>query len=114
MTTINFNPATLNIKTRRGDTVAVPFVIWEGGVPANITGRTFNAELRRAPSSSISSRIQLVIDVVSAPAGSLTLNLDAPTTANLKGKYEWSLVQHIGVVVRTLVIGHWDFDEAVV
>lgn len=109
--TADFRPAKLNLKHRRGDTVAVPFTINEAGDPADITGRTYRAQLRRTASTT--ADVPFDVDVVDPDAGQLVIRLSSDVTIDLSGTYAWDLEQTNGDVVRTLVAGSWLFDPDV-
>ena len=109
--TVDLRPGKLNIKTSRGDTVGVPLTIQEGGVPANLTGRTFAAQIRRAKAASTAVTVE--VDTTGAAAGELVLRLAAATTAALSGAYTWDLQQTQGGTVRTIIEGTWTFGPDV-
>lgn len=109
--TVDLRPGKLNIKTSRGDTVAVPLTIKEGGVAANLTGRTYAAQIRRSKASS--SSVAVTVDATGAATGQLVLRLTAVATAALTGEYEWDLQQTQGGTVRTILEGRWIFGADV-
>lgn len=106
-TTVNLLPGKLNIKTSRGDTVAVPITIQEGGDPADLTGRTYAAQLRRSKTATTS--VSITVDTTDADEGRLVLRLAADDTEALSGDYQWDMQQTIGGSVRTILEGRWTF-----
>lgn len=109
--TVDLRPGKLDIKVSRGDTDGIPLVIQEAGVPANLTGRTYAAQLRRSASSS--TAVEVEVDTTEAADGLLVLRLDPDITETLTGEYRWDLQQTIGGTVRTLLAGRWIFDPDV-
>lgn len=108
---VDLRPGNLNIRTSRGDTVAVPLTIREGGEAADLTGRTYAAQIRRSAASS--TAVTVTVDTSGAADGELVLRLTAAATANLTGEYQWDLQQTHGGSVRTLVTGRWTFGPDV-
>lgn len=109
--TVDLRPGKLNIKTSRGDTVAVPITIQEGGVAADLTGRTYAAQIRRTKASATS--VAVTVDTTDAADGDLVLRLTAVAAAALSGVYEWDLQQTQGGTVRTILEGRWTFGPDV-
>lgn len=109
--TVDLRPGKLNIRTSRGDTVAVPLTIQEGGVAANLTGRTYAAQLRKSKTSPTS--VAVTVDTTGAASGQLVLRMAAADTAVLTGDYQWDLQQTIGGSVRTILEGRWTFGADV-
>lgn len=107
---IDKRAAIVSYAYQRGDTVAEPVTILEGGVPADITGRTYRAQLRRYDDP---DPIDFTIDITAPTAGQIVLRLDDAQSALLDGTYQWDLEQNAGGVVRTLVGGTWLFDPDV-
>jgi hypothetical protein len=111
MAVVDLRPGKLDIKTSRGDTVAVPLTIREGGVPADLTGRTFAAQIRKSKGAATSTA--LTVDTTGAADGQLVLRLDATAAAALSGTYVWDLEQTQGGTVRTILEGRWTFGPDV-
>lgn len=109
--TVDLRPGKLNIKTSRGDTVGVPLTIQESGSPADLTGRTYAAQLRKSVTAATATTI--TVDTTGAGSGQLVLRLDAATTAGLIGVYLWDLQQTQGGTVRTILEGRWTFGADV-
>jgi hypothetical protein len=109
--TVDLRPGKLDIKVTRGDTDGIPIIIQEGGVAADLTGRTYAAQLRRAPSST--AVVDVTVDTTEAADGILILRLEPDVTETLTGIYHWDLEQTVGGTVRTLLAGRWTFDPDV-
>lgn len=109
--TVDLRPAKVNVRMARGDTAAPPILIQEAGEPADLTGRTFEAQIRRTAGSA--TAIDIDVDTTEAAGGILVLRVDADVTENLRGDYVWDLQQIVGDVVRTLLTGKWTFDADV-
>lgn len=109
--TVDLLPGKLNIKVSRGDTDGIPLDITEGGSPADLTGRTYAAQLRRSPTSS--TAVEITVDTTDAATGRLVLRLDTAITETLSGDYQWDLEQTIGGTVRTILAGKWTFSPDV-
>jgi hypothetical protein len=109
--TVDLRPGKLNIRTSRGDTVAVPITIQEDGLAANLTGRTYSAQIRRSKASA--TAVTVTVDTADAATGQLVLRLTASATASLSGDYLWDLQQTIGGSVRTILEGRWTFGADV-
>ena len=105
--TVDLRPGKLDIKVSRGDTDGIPLVIQEGGEVADLTGRTYAAQLRRSPGSS--TAITITVDTAGAATGELVLRLEPAVTETLTGDYQWDLQQTMGGTVRTLLTGKWTF-----
>lgn len=105
---IDKRAAIINYAYQRGDTVAEPVQILEGGVAADITGRTYRAQLRRYDDDP--APIDFTVDIIAPTVGQLVLRLDDTQSALLDGTYQWDLEQNAGGVIRTLLGGTWLFD----
>jgi len=106
--TVDLRPGKLNIKVSRGDTDGIPIVIREGGVAADLSGRTYTAQLRRAQNAT--TAVDITVDTTDADTGTLVLRLDPAVTETLSGDYFWDLEQTVGGTVRTILKGTWTFD----
>ena len=109
--TVDLRPGRLDIKVSRGDTDGIPIIIQEGGVAADLTGRTYAAQLRR--SAAAATAIDVTVDTTEAANGILILRLEPAVTETLTGIYQWDLEQTVGGTVRTLLAGRWTFDPDV-
>lgn len=109
--TVDLRPGKLNIRVSRGDTDGIPIVIQEGGSPADLSGRTYAAQLRRSQNSA--TAVDVDVDTTGAADGQLVLRLDPTITATLSGDYVWDLEQTMGGTVRTILTGKWTFDPDV-
>lgn len=110
-TKIDKRPGKVNFGYRRGDTVAEPVTILEGGVAADITGRVYRAQLRTDADADVF--VAFTVDIVDAAAGQIVLRLDHDITKGLSGPYAWDLEQDTSGVIRTLLAGTWTFDPDV-
>ena len=106
--TVDLGPAELNVRSLRGDTVALPFTITEGGDPVDVTGRTYAAKIRKAGKGQTST--PFTVEVTDAVGGRIVVRMTETVTATLGGTYSWDLQQTSGGAVRTLVAGEWTFD----
>lgn len=111
MTTIDKRPGVVNYAYRRGDTVAEPVTIQEGGVAADISSRTYRAQLRKTVAGEPYLAFTITMD--GAASGELVMRLTADQTEPLSGPYFWDLEQTAGGVVRTILAGVWTFDADV-
>lgn len=109
--TVDLRPGKLDIKVSRGDTDGIPLVIQEGGVPADLTGRSYTCQIRRTASTATATDVE--VDTAEAATGILVLRLDPAVTETLTGTYLWDLQQTVGGTVRTLLAGRWIFDPDV-
>lgn len=109
--TVDLRPGKLNIKVARGDTDGIPIDITEGGIAADLTGRTYTAQLRRSANST--TAVDVEVDTTDAATGRLVLRLDPAVTETLSDDYEWDLEQDDGGTVRTLLAGIWHFQPDV-
>lgn len=109
--TVDLRPGKLNIKTTRGDAVDLPLVIKEGGVPADLSGRTYAAQVRKNKAGEVVATID--VDTTGAADGELRLQLDPEVTEALLGEYRWDLQQTIGGSPRTILGGLWGFEADV-
>jgi hypothetical protein len=111
MTSVVFRPGVLNVRSVRGDTVALPITIQEDGVPADLTGRVYAAQLRRSKQST--TAVEIAVGTADAADGILVLGLDAAVTVDLSGSYVWDLEQDLDGVTRTVLAGKWRFNPDV-
>ena len=105
---VDLGPAELNVRSLRGDTVALPFTITEGGTPVDITGRIYAAKIRKAGRGT--NPTPFTVEITDADGGQILISMAAAVTATLGGTYSWDLQQTSGGAVRTLVAGEWTFD----
>lgn len=99
-------PADLPLDIRTGDTVTLSVAFqYSTGLPLDITGRTYRAQLRTVPEDS-ETLASFTCTVVSAIGGTLTVSLPASTTATLPtGPACWDLEETYGTAVNTLLAG---------
>jgi hypothetical protein len=109
--TVDLRPGKLNIKSTRGDTVALPITISEAGAPADLTGRTYLCQIRRTKPGDVI--VEVDVDTTDAATGELVLRIDDADTEPLSGDYVWDLEQSIGDNPRTILAGKWNFDPDV-
>ena len=109
--TVDLRPGKLDIKVSRGDTDGIPIEIKEGGVAADLTGRTYAAQLRRTKNAT--AAVDVTVDTTEADTGLLILRLEPAVTETLTGEFQWDLEQTMGGTVRTLLTGRWTFDPDV-
>jgi hypothetical protein len=109
--TVDLRPGKLDIKVSRGDTDGIPIVIREGGVPADLTGRSYAAQIRKTKDAI--TAVEITVDTTDADTGELVLRLEPAVTETLTGEYQWDLEQTIGGSVRTILGGRWIFDPDV-
>lgn len=77
------------------------------GLPLNITGRTYESQIRRVPSSDDAPDAEFTCVITDAANGELTLYLLPSETdvLNAKVKYYWDLQQNNAGVITTLLTG---------
>lgn len=103
--TIRLTPAVVNYEIERGDDFADTFTLREGDplADADLTGRTYKAQLRRNPNASVVT--DFVIDASDAANGTIGYAIPNAVTDDLSGKYTWDMQQITGGKVRTLMTG---------
>lgn len=111
MSTVDLRPGKLNVKSSRGDTVALPIVINEAGSAADLSGRTYLAQIRRTKPGAVI--VDIDVDDTDAATGELVLRIDSADTEPLSGLYVWDLEQTIGDNPRTILAGTWMFEPDV-
>lgn len=109
--TVDLRPGRLNIKSTRGDTVALPIVIQEAGAPADLTGRTYLCQIRRTKPGDVI--VEVDVDDADAATGELVLRIDSADTEPLSGEYVWDLEQTVVDNPRTILAGKWTFEPDV-
>lgn len=109
--TVDLRPGKLNVKSSRGDTVALPVVISELGAAADLTGRTYLCQIRRTKPGDVIADVD--VDTTGAATGALVLRIDSADTEALSGDYVWDLEQTIGDNPRTILAGKWTFEPDV-
>src|SRR5688572_19210500 len=105
---IDKSPAKVNFKYRRGDTVAEPIAIAEGGVLADLSDREFKAQLRKQADATAVTEI--IVDETDSADGVIVLRLEHEVTLDLSGRYVWDLEMTMNDVVRTILAGDFIFD----
>ena len=100
------NPANYPLLMVVGDTKTVNLTIQDGsGVPINITGRTYAAQVR-ATVDSTSTLCSFTCSITSASAGTVNCSISASITGALNvGDAIWSLRETNSAVVSTLLEG---------
>lgn len=92
---------------RTGDTEQVTLIIKDEatGLPVNITGRTYAAQIRTAVNDA-TPLATFTCTITDAPAGKMVASLTAASTSTLPtGNACWDLQETNGSVVTTLVGG---------
>lgn len=108
---VDLRPGPLNVRHRRGDAVAFPLTIKEGGVAVDITGRTYQAQIRRRPNAALAAEV--TVTATDAVHGVLAVVLDEDRSQALSGIYSWDFQQTVGGQPRTLLAGSWTVDDDV-
>lgn len=113
MATVSIKPAKLNYKMIRGDDFADVVTIKEGepSVPADVSGRTFAAQVRSAPDGDVVASMS--IDMSSAASGEVGYSLADTVTAEMSGQYVWDFQQTTSGVIRTLMAGTFTVEKDV-
>lgn len=90
---------------RTGDTETIAMTLLDGGTPINITGRTYNAQIRpTADSTAITATFTCT--VTNGTAGQFVCTLSAATTAALSaGQAVYDIQETNGSTVTTLLQG---------
>ena len=93
------------IEIRTGDTCSIVVSITDStGAAVNVTGRTYRAQIRYSPDTSILASFTCVI--TNAAGGVVTCTMSATTTASLPvGRAQWDFEETNGDVVNTLFGG---------
>ena len=99
-------PATQNLTITRGDTEVVVITINDNaGVPLNITGRTYRAQIRATKDSSVVSAAFVCV-VTNAAAGEVTCTLTAGNASTLAvGKQYWDFEENYSGIITTILAG---------
>lgn len=99
-------PATQDLTVTRGDTETVVLTLTtDGSTPINVTGRTYTAQIRSTPDSSIIAA-SFTCQVTNGAAGKVTCVL-APTASALltPGYYYWDVQENASGTISTLLSG---------
>lgn len=100
-------PSTQNLTITRGDTEVVVITMKDvAGIPINITGRTYSAQVRttRDAGSVAASFTCVITNVVSG--GEVTCTMSAVSSAALPaGKYYWDFQENNAGVISTILAG---------
>lgn len=96
-----------NISFVKGDSYAFVVTMTYNGAPLDITGRTYESQIRRVASADGPPNAQFTPVLTDPANGELTLYLyPADTNAlNANVKYSWDLQQNDGGTITTLLIG---------
>jgi hypothetical protein len=99
-------PAKLNYVMTRGDDFADSVTINEGEPPepADVSGRTYTAQVRSAADST-TVVASMTIDMSNAASGIVGYSIPDTTTDDMSGAYVWDFQQVSGTVTRTLMGG---------
>lgn len=99
----------LDLTLRRGDTLDQDVALVDDvGDPLDVSGWTWDADVREGPESS-SVTASITVTVNDAANGDLTLELAAATSAALNaGRYVWDLEGTDSGTVRTVAAGYFD------
>lgn len=91
----------------KGDSYAFVVTMTYNGTPLDITGRTYEAMIRRIPAADGTPDAQFQAVLTDPVNGELTLYLLPTQTDDLNAtvKYSWDLQQNNGGVITTLLIG---------
>lgn len=108
---VDLRPGRLDVRHTRGDAAAFQVTINEGGEPADITGRTYKAQIRRKPAAVVAAEI--TVTVTDAGEGVLVVSLDEDVSRSLSGIYTWDFEQTASGQRRTLLYGEWIVDDDV-
>ncbi len=99
-------PANYPLNIIIGDTETVTVTLQDkDGVPVNITGRSYSAQIREKPKSS-TVLATFTGSIINAAAGKFSVTLSASNSANLQpANAVWDLQETYGSVVTTLISG---------
>ena len=99
-------PAEQNIIITRGDTVAIVVIMTTNGVtPINITGRTYQSQVR-TQAASPNILLTMTCAITNAAAGEVTCSLTATQTAAVEpGEYVWDLQENASGTISTPLSG---------
>jgi len=97
-------PGKYNLTLYRGDTFAQTFRFLTGGVPEDLAGTTFTAQVREYPNASVSADFTVTVD--DALSGEVTIAMADTVTATLPSRGgSWDLEGTAGGEVRTRLAG---------
>jgi len=99
-------PSTQNLTITRGDTEVIVITMKDAaGVPVNITGRTYRAQIRLTKDTSTVTG-SFVCVVTGAATGEVTCTLTAGLSASFAaGKYYWDFEENNSGIVTTILAG---------
>ena len=107
---VSIQPGFVNYCVVRGDGFADTVTIEEpptpgaDPVPADLSARTYTAQLRKAPNSTTIT-YTFDIDMTDAAAGSFTFSIPASVTEGLTGVYHYDIEQTVSSDPRTILSG---------
>lgn len=96
----------LSIHQMRGDAIALPLRIRLDGVPQDVTGKSFAAQMRTAVDAG--SPVDFVIDTTNAATGLIVLRIADTTAFLLNTTYVWDCENTTDK--QTVARGTWAFD----
>lgn len=99
-------PATQDLTVTRGDTETVVLTLTtDGSTPINVTGRTYTAQLRSTPDSSIIAA-SFTCQVTNGAAGQVTCVMSPAASSLLTpGYYYWDIQENASGTISTLLSG---------
>jgi hypothetical protein len=99
-------PANYPLNIKIGDTETVTVTLQDkDGVPINISGRTYTAQIRESAKSA-AVLASFTGSIISAAGGKFSVTLSATNSANLQpANAVWDLQETYGSIVTTLISG---------
>jgi hypothetical protein len=107
MANVEYLPGALDIKIYQGDTVMIPLTFRDSdGNPIDLTGITFESQIRRAPADEEATPlISMDCNVPEPTSGRVLISLSSEQTTLLDNLYVYDLQATNGSVVRTYLSG---------
>lgn len=99
----------MSIHQMRGDAIALPLRIRLDGVPQDVSGKTFAAQMRT--SADAGSPVNFVVDTTDAATGLIVLRIADTTTMLPDTTYVWDCENTTDK--QTVACGTWAFDADV-
>lgn len=97
-----------DIEIVKGDDYLHVITLESASGPINITGRTYEAMMRKSPTQTLADAT-FVTSVTNAAGGEITVTLSNSTTTALKvGCYYWDLQQNVSGIITTILRGKAD------
>jgi hypothetical protein len=99
-------PANYPLSIKIGDTETVTVTLQDkDGVPINISGRTYTAQIRESAKSS-TVLAEFTGSIINAASGKFSVTLSATNSSNLQpANAVWDLQETYGSIVTTLISG---------